>query len=88
MNYNHLYVAGYSIYPQTKAVLLFGFQTHFNPCFCQSSLDDSPQPLDRNQWHTLKDGDIVSLLPGKYMYKVVAVDGDNGTLRYFCTEND
>ncbi|XP_067115533.1 aprataxin and PNK-like factor isoform X2 [Osmerus mordax] len=55
--------------------------THFNPCFCQSSLDDSPQPLDRNQWHTLKDGDIFSLLPGKYMYKVVAVDGDNGTLR-------
>uniref|UniRef100_A0A674C2V1 Aprataxin and PNKP like factor n=1 Tax=Salmo trutta TaxID=8032 RepID=A0A674C2V1_SALTR len=46
--------------------------THVNPCFCQSSLDDLPQPLDRNQWHNLGQGDIISLLPGKYIYRVVA----------------
>ncbi|XP_038872279.1 aprataxin and PNK-like factor [Salvelinus namaycush] len=55
--------------------------THVNPCFCQSSLDDLPQPLDRNQWHELGQGDIISLLPGKYIYKVVAVGGEDGTPR-------
>ncbi|CAB1344819.1 unnamed protein product [Coregonus sp. 'balchen'] len=55
--------------------------THVNPCFCQSSLDDPPQPLDRNQWHKLGQGHIISLLPGKYIYKVVAVGGEDGTPR-------
>lgn len=55
--------------------------THVNPCFCQSSLDDLPQPLDRNQWHNLGQGDIISLLPGKYIYRVVAVGGEDGTPR-------
>ncbi|XP_019905468.2 aprataxin and PNK-like factor isoform X2 [Esox lucius] len=55
--------------------------THVNPCFCQTSLDDPPQPLERDQWHRLGQGDIFSLLPGKYMYKVVAVAGEYGTLK-------
>ncbi|XP_060755038.1 aprataxin and PNK-like factor isoform X2 [Neoarius graeffei] len=47
--------------------------THVNPCFVQTSLDASPQPLEKDRWHCLKDGSIFSLLPGKYIYRVHAV---------------
>ncbi|XP_041958536.1 aprataxin and PNK-like factor isoform X2 [Alosa sapidissima] len=46
--------------------------THLNPCFVQSSLESPPQPLKKGQWYTLDPGDLLSLLPGKYIYCVVA----------------
>ncbi|XP_056136695.1 aprataxin and PNK-like factor [Lampris incognitus] len=51
--------------------------THVNPCFSQACLEDAPQPLERDRWHILHHGDIFSLLPGKYIYKVVALGGRN-----------
>lgn len=65
-------------------------QTHLNPCFIQSSLEAAPQPLKRDQWHTLGPGDLFSLLPEKYIYRVQALEEtvekekeaeDEGTLR-------
>ncbi|XP_030634805.1 aprataxin and PNK-like factor [Chanos chanos] len=53
---------------------------HLNPCFSLASVEDSPQPLPKDQWHQLQPGDIFSLLPGKYIYRVVAND-DEGTQR-------
>uniref|UniRef100_UPI0037E8075C aprataxin and PNK-like factor n=1 Tax=Semicossyphus pulcher TaxID=241346 RepID=UPI0037E8075C len=51
--------------------------THLNPCFIQSSPTDDPQPLQRNSWYPLHHGDVFSLLPGQYIYKVVAAgEGD------------
>lgn len=47
--------------------------THVNPCFVQTSPDASPQPLEKDQWHCLKDGSIFSLLPGKCIYRVRAI---------------
>ncbi|TSK18017.1 Aprataxin and PNK-like factor [Bagarius yarrelli] len=47
--------------------------THVNPCFVQTSRDASPQPLERDQWHQLREGSVFSLLPGKYLYRVHAV---------------
>ncbi|XP_071773171.2 aprataxin and PNK-like factor [Centroberyx gerrardi] len=55
--------------------------THLNPCFGQSSLDDEPQPLVKGSWYPLHHGHFFSLLPGKYIYKVVAVGGEDGTPR-------
>ncbi|XP_076847932.1 aprataxin and PNK-like factor isoform X2 [Brachyhypopomus gauderio] len=46
---------------------------HTNPCFIQTSLEASPQPLEKDQWHCLSEGSMFSLLPGKYIYKVHAV---------------
>ncbi|XP_062396452.1 aprataxin and PNK-like factor isoform X2 [Sardina pilchardus] len=46
--------------------------THLNPCFVQSSLESPPQPLQKGQWYTLGPGDLLSLLPGKHVYCVVA----------------
>uniref|UniRef100_A0A668A0E6 PBZ-type domain-containing protein n=1 Tax=Myripristis murdjan TaxID=586833 RepID=A0A668A0E6_9TELE len=43
---------------------------HVNPCFSQSSLDASPEALQRDSWYTLRDGDLFSLLPGRCVYKV------------------
>ncbi|MCJ8748114.1 hypothetical protein PDJAM_G00161240 [Pangasius djambal] len=54
--------------------------THVNPCFVQTCLDASPQPLEKDQWHCLKDGSIFSLLPGKYIFRVRAV-AEEGTPR-------
>ncbi|KAM6971985.1 aprataxin and PNK-like factor [Aplochiton taeniatus] len=55
--------------------------THLNPCFCQSSLNDPPKALERNQWHTLEEGAIFSLLPGKYIYRVAAVGEEDSAPR-------
>uniref|UniRef100_A0A667ZP53 PNK FHA domain-containing protein n=1 Tax=Myripristis murdjan TaxID=586833 RepID=A0A667ZP53_9TELE len=53
---------------------------HVNPCFSQSSLDASPEALQRDSWYTLRDGDLFSLLPGRCVYKVAAVGGGDGPL--------
>ncbi len=42
----------------------------------------APQPLEKDQWHCLKEGDIFSLVPGKYIYRV-HVKEDDQTLRWF-----
>ncbi|KAG8014510.1 Aprataxin and PNK-like factor [Nibea albiflora] len=55
--------------------------THVNPCFVQSSLTDDPRPLQRDSWYPLHHGDLFSLLPGQYIYKVVAVGGGDRTSR-------
>ncbi|KAF3688179.1 Aprataxin and PNK-like factor [Channa argus] len=55
--------------------------THLNPCFIQSSLSDEPRPLKKDSWFLLHDGDLFSLLPGQFIYKVVAVGGDDCTPR-------
>ncbi|TKS68776.1 Aprataxin and PNK-like factor [Collichthys lucidus] len=55
--------------------------THVNPCFVQSSLTDDPRPLQRDSWCPLHHGDLFSLLPGQYIYKVVAVGGEDQTPR-------
>ncbi|XP_072513136.1 aprataxin and PNK-like factor [Salminus brasiliensis] len=54
--------------------------THLNPCFVQASLGAPPEPLQKDQWHCLKDGSIFSLLPGKYVYRVRVITEDS-TLR-------
>ncbi|KPP61150.1 aprataxin and PNK-like factor-like [Scleropages formosus] len=51
--------------------------THVNPCFCQPSLEDSPQPLEKDRWHSLHPGDLFSLLPGKHIFRVVSTGLDN-----------
>ncbi|KAL2086533.1 hypothetical protein ACEWY4_017592 [Coilia grayii] len=50
--------------------------THLNPCFVQSSPEAPPQPLSKDQWHTLVPGDLFSLLPGKYIYHVSAKEDE------------
>ncbi|XP_039664333.1 aprataxin and PNK-like factor [Perca fluviatilis] len=55
--------------------------THLNPCFVQSSLTDSPRPLQRDSWYPLHDGDLFSLLPGQFLFQVVAVGGEDRTPR-------
>ncbi|KAM4603850.1 aprataxin and PNK-like factor isoform 1-T2 [Polymixia lowei] len=55
--------------------------THLNPCFSQAGEEDDPQPLERDRWHTLHPGDTFSLLPGKYIYRVVGVGGEDSTPR-------
>ncbi|KAG7315994.1 hypothetical protein KOW79_020860 [Hemibagrus wyckioides] len=54
--------------------------THVNPCFVQTSVEASPQPLEKDQWHLLEDGSVFSLLPGKYVYRVRVVT-EGGTPR-------
>ncbi|KAJ8246168.1 hypothetical protein GJAV_G00264460 [Gymnothorax javanicus] len=51
--------------------------THQNPCFYQPSLKDPPEPLERDRWHPLEPGNLFSLLPGKYIFRVVYVDLEN-----------
>ncbi|XP_070837621.1 aprataxin and PNK-like factor [Chaetodon trifascialis] len=55
--------------------------THLNPCFVQSSLTDDPRPLQRDSWHPLRHGDLFSLLPGQFIYEVVAVGEEDRTPR-------
>ncbi|XP_036400827.1 aprataxin and PNK-like factor [Megalops cyprinoides] len=62
--------------------------THLNPCFCQSSLEDRPEPLERDQWHTLLPGDLFSLLPGKYIYRVVSISTDSTQRNSQCLEDE
>ncbi|CAM4474068.1 unnamed protein product [Leuciscus chuanchicus] len=54
--------------------------THMNPCFIQTNIVASPQPLEKDQWHCLKEGDIFSLMPGKFVYRVRLKEEDQ-TLR-------
>ncbi|KAI7810849.1 aprataxin and PNK-like factor [Triplophysa rosa] len=44
--------------------------THLNPCFIQTSIVATPQPLEKDVWHYLREGDIFSLMPGRYIYRV------------------
>ncbi|XP_056228693.1 aprataxin and PNK-like factor [Seriola aureovittata] len=56
--------------------------THMNPCFAQSSpADPNPRPLKKDSWYRLRHGDFFSLLPGQFVYKVVAVGGAERTPR-------
>ncbi|XP_061736709.1 aprataxin and PNK-like factor isoform X2 [Nerophis ophidion] len=55
--------------------------THLNPCFLQSSLDDDPRPLQKDVWCALRHGDVLSLLPGQLLYRVVALSGQDRPLR-------
>ncbi|KAI9518832.1 hypothetical protein NQZ68_033953 [Dissostichus eleginoides] len=55
--------------------------THLNPCFVQSLLSDDPRPLQRDVWFPLQDGDLFSLMPGQFIYRVVAVGGGDRTPR-------
>ncbi|KAJ8285062.1 hypothetical protein COCON_G00039120 [Conger conger] len=48
--------------------------THQNPCFYQPSLGDPPEPLENGRWHDLRPGNVFSLLPGKYVYRVVSAN--------------
>uniref|UniRef100_A0A8P4JXR6 Aprataxin and PNKP like factor n=1 Tax=Dicentrarchus labrax TaxID=13489 RepID=A0A8P4JXR6_DICLA len=58
--------------------------THLNPCFVQSSPTEDPRPLQRDSWHPLRHGDLISLLPGQLIYRVAAVGGGDHTPRYLC----
>ncbi|KAG7486055.1 hypothetical protein JOB18_024149 [Solea senegalensis] len=49
--------------------------THLNPCFIQSSLTDDPRPLVKDLWWPLHNGDVFSLLPGQFVYRVAEVGG-------------
>lgn len=62
--------------------LISVLQTHLNPCFIQTNIVASPQPLEKDQWHCLKEGDIFSLMPGKFVYRVRLKEEDQ-TLRWF-----
>lgn len=66
----------------TSIPLVSVLQTHLNPCFIQTNIVASPQPLEKDQWHCLKEGDIFSLMPGKYVYRVRLKEEDQ-TLRWF-----
>lgn len=48
----------------------------------QTNIVAAPQPLEKDQWHCLMEGDIFSLMPGKYIYRV-HVKEDDQTLRWF-----
>ncbi|CAI5678863.1 unnamed protein product [Oreochromis niloticus] len=53
--------------------------THLNPCFIQSTPTNDPRPLQKGSWHVLRHGDFFSLLPGRFIYEVVSVGGDERT---------
>ncbi|XP_034045209.1 aprataxin and PNK-like factor [Thalassophryne amazonica] len=55
--------------------------THVNPCFMQSSLNDAPHSLDKDRWFPLHHGDLFSLLPGQYLYRVEAAGAEDVTPR-------
>ncbi|KAM4750870.1 aprataxin and PNK-like factor isoform 2-T3 [Anableps anableps] len=55
--------------------------THVNPCFVLSSLNDDPRPLEKGCWHRLHAGDLFSLLPGRFVYRVEAVGGEESAPR-------
>lgn len=65
-----------------KLIITSSQQTHLNPCFILSSLNDDPRPLERGSWHPLQHGDLFSLMPGRFIYRVEAVGGEESTLRY------
>ncbi|CAL8334136.1 unnamed protein product [Lota lota] len=47
---------------------------HVNPCF---SLQGGalPRPLERERWHPLRHGELFSLMPGSFIYRVEALGG-------------
>lgn len=51
--------------------------THLNPCFYQSSTEDTPRPLEKDTWHPLYPGNLFSLLPDKYIFRVISTDSKN-----------
>ncbi|KAK0149070.1 Aprataxin and PNK-like factor [Merluccius polli] len=56
---------------------------HVNPCFSlQAGQLDSPQPLERDRWHTLGHGELFSLMPGRFIYRVEALGEEHLTPRY------
>ncbi|XP_013887874.1 aprataxin and PNK-like factor, partial [Austrofundulus limnaeus] len=55
--------------------------THVNPCFIQSFPSQDPRPLEKDSWFLLHPGDLVSLLPGRFIYRVEAVGGATQTPR-------
>ncbi|XP_030052214.1 aprataxin and PNK-like factor [Microcaecilia unicolor] len=55
---------------------------HVNPCFYQAYDNSQLLPLERNEWHWLCPGDCFSLLPDKYVFRVIATHSDmDSTLR-------
>ncbi|XP_069787881.1 aprataxin and PNK-like factor isoform X2 [Narcine bancroftii] len=53
---------------------------HINPCFHRSSSGDQLLPLEKDKWHWLNPGECFSLMPDKYIYKVISSSSDQ-TLR-------
>ncbi|XP_048457388.1 aprataxin and PNK-like factor isoform X3 [Rhincodon typus] len=53
---------------------------HTNPCFYRSSSGHQLLPLAKDKWHWLNPGDSFSLLPDKYIFKVISPSFDQ-TLR-------
>ncbi|XP_043916077.1 aprataxin and PNK-like factor [Protopterus annectens] len=53
--------------------------THINPCFYQPSDKDEQQVLEKDKWYPLYKGDIFSLLPDKYIFRVISTDSDSDT---------
>ncbi|XP_017259727.1 aprataxin and PNK-like factor isoform X1 [Kryptolebias marmoratus] len=54
--------------------------THVNPCFVLSSPSDDPRPLERGSWFQLRHGDLFSLLPGRFIYRVEATPRNSQNL--------
>uniref|UniRef100_A0A8C4Z4M3 Aprataxin and PNK-like factor n=1 Tax=Gadus morhua TaxID=8049 RepID=A0A8C4Z4M3_GADMO len=56
---------------------------HVNPCFSlQGGALERPQPLERERWHPLRHGELFSLMPGSFIYRVEALGGEPLTPRY------
>ncbi|XP_069090180.1 aprataxin and PNK-like factor isoform X2 [Pleurodeles waltl] len=49
---------------------------HVNPCFYQPSHKKQFLPLEKDKWQWLEEGDSFSLLPDKFVFKVVASQPD------------
>ncbi|XP_061579805.1 aprataxin and PNK-like factor isoform X2 [Cololabis saira] len=48
---------------------------HVNPCFIQTESNDEPRPLQKDCWYPLRHGELLSLLPGRFVFRVEAVGG-------------
>ncbi|KAM4583625.1 aprataxin and PNK-like factor isoform 2-T3 [Odontesthes bonariensis] len=62
--------------------------THQNPCFLQASLTDDPRPLPKDRWQQLHHGELLSLLPGRLVYRVEASVGREERAPRNCHEED
>ncbi|KAM6940419.1 aprataxin and PNK-like factor [Xenentodon cancila] len=49
---------------------------HVNPCFIQAKSNDEPRPLQKDCWYPLHHGELLSLLPGRFVFRVEAVGGE------------
>ncbi|KAM4693572.1 aprataxin and PNK-like factor [Discoglossus pictus] len=54
---------------------------HVNPCFYQEAKENKFLPLERNEWHWLKSGDCISLLPDTYAFRIIATHSVQEILR-------